>query len=130
MNIEKYVCTLEQSKKLKELGIKQESFWYWVRYWKSGRYEWDLFQKDESDKVNTHISAFTCGELGEMLPRFINVCNREYCLVISKEIRNDKLEWSVRYECQSNDGYRQQVGYTMAEALANMLIMLQKEETT
>ena len=30
MKLEQQVCNLELAKKLKELGVKQESLWYWV----------------------------------------------------------------------------------------------------
>lgn len=32
MKLEEQVCSLELAKKLKELGVKQESLWYWVNY--------------------------------------------------------------------------------------------------
>ena len=31
MKLQNQVCSLELSKKLKELGVKQESLWYWIR---------------------------------------------------------------------------------------------------
>lgn len=64
------LVNLELSKKLKELGVKQESLWYWG---KEDDNSWGLIQIDEDDKIseyyNEYISAFTVAELGEMLPR-------------------------------------------------------------
>ena len=75
MKIEDQVCSLELAKKLKKLGVKQESLFYWVKHWK-GRYEGHVnelfYGKDEDDNVNPHISAFTVAELGEMLPAEVN----------------------------------------------------------
>ena len=59
MKLENQVCSLELSKKLKELGVKQESLWWWANE--------NLFEKE---KVNTTLcsSAFIAAELGEILP--------------------------------------------------------------
>ena len=76
--------SLELSKRLKELGVKQDSLFWWVNHIKSGTnyYIWDLFYlKDEADLVNEHISAFTVAELGIALPRSI----RSYRDVNAKE---------------------------------------------
>ena len=79
MKLEKQVCSLELAKKLKELGVKQDSIFHWC---------WDvetpyiLFQEElpkfaNKDYANRKImtyneakysSAFTVAELGEMLP--------------------------------------------------------------
>lgn len=66
MKLEQQVTSLEISKRLKELGVKQKSLLCW--------YEWD----DKSVSLQTEIvldensidgySAFTVAELGEMLP--------------------------------------------------------------
>lgn len=71
MKLENQVVSLELAKKLKELGVKQESLFYWVRR--------DM-QADDSvvqimqNKIHesygeTLCSAFTVAELGEMLPK-------------------------------------------------------------
>ena len=73
--LEKQVTSLELSKRLKELGVKQDSIFWWVKHIKSGtnHYTWDLvFGKDENDLVNEYISAFTVAEHGEALPRNIH----------------------------------------------------------
>lgn len=58
------VCDLKYAKQLKKLGLEQDSIFYWVNHWQpTTSYVWDLFQKDEDDKVNEHISAFTVPEL-------------------------------------------------------------------
>ncbi len=87
MNIEQQVCSLELSKKLKELGVQQNGYFVW-------RVPKDSFKKDfptgfkpnvfpigfisTYDDVNDNhpyridCSAFTVAELGEMLPDCIN----------------------------------------------------------
>lgn len=76
MKIEQQVTSLEISKKLKELGVKQESYFHWYQgiqgIWSLG---------DTTDMMNGAVdvgrstapqfnsySAFTVAELGEMLP--------------------------------------------------------------
>lgn len=63
MNLEKQVCSIEYSRKLNQLGIKQESQFHWMN--------------EHSMSPNLHftpyghglgLSAFTAAELGEMLP--------------------------------------------------------------
>ncbi|MCK4576855.1 hypothetical protein KAU34_10635 [candidate division WOR-3 bacterium] len=70
MKLSKQVCSLEPAEKLKELKVNQGSLWYWVKYFdgETSKMMCSLFQKNEDDKVNEHISAFTVAELGEMLP--------------------------------------------------------------
>lgn len=72
MTLENQVCSLELSKRLKELGVKQESLFAWQYFsdkegWNIGNvglvpYKWI---------GNKSFSAFTVAELGEMLPHWI-----------------------------------------------------------
>lgn len=81
MNLEEQVCSLELSKKLKELGVKQESQFYWIE----GEKEHYLCMKrntiyyDINNLIPLNLklckddkiySAFTVAELGEILPVF------------------------------------------------------------
>lgn len=98
MKLSDQVTSLELSKKLKELGVKQESlFDWWVNHsfpeankpekyneghWKSISYEvhasWlgnDNKRWGHNDKL---CSAFTVAELGEMLPGVIETENAAY----------------------------------------------------
>jgi hypothetical protein len=61
--LEKQVCSLELCRRLKELGVKQESVFWWVV--EDGGYT--LIPEWQSVGC-IGISAFTVAELGEMLP--------------------------------------------------------------
>lgn len=124
MKLEEQVCTLEQAKRLKELGVKQDSFWYWGKgFFYKGEYNQRLFAINELRKYypgeaiqEGFTSAFTVAELGELyrqkMPNhFITVA---YYFDIDKDC-NDGIvingEMSVQYR-----------GKTEAEARANLLI--------
>lgn len=62
MTIEQQVTNLELSKKLKALGVKQKSLWYWTD---KGLKRCEAWDKDDERIL---CSAFTVAELGEMLP--------------------------------------------------------------
>ena len=76
MKLSRQVCSLEPAKKLKKLGVKQESVWYWQRkYFKENKNgcfsltdEKIFILKRESYSGGEFYSAFTVAELGEMLP--------------------------------------------------------------
>ena len=80
--LEKQVTSLELSKRLKELGVKQDSYWKWENYSKNAYgyvKEWQLTDSscldDEINVIGLRdpkdyeiYAAFTVAELGEMLP--------------------------------------------------------------
>jgi len=72
MKLEDQVCSLELAKRLKELGVKQESYFYWISdedenfVVPTGTYDWGDWPGYE--KFEPKYSAFTVAELGEMLP--------------------------------------------------------------
>jgi hypothetical protein len=72
MKIEQQVTSLEISKRLKELAVKQEGIFHWF-----DRAEVNAFKGEpplllqEIQDTNPHrYSSFTVAELGEMLPKF------------------------------------------------------------
>lgn len=67
MDISKHVVSLDLSRKLKELGVKQSSFFYWMPDGKI-RYGFEMLQDDKGDAV-WPISAFLASELGEILKK-------------------------------------------------------------
>ncbi len=69
--IEKQVCSLELAKRLYEIGVKKESLFVWDD-WGDGRSTLTFFPYSPGrgwlTENITRYSAFTVGELGEMLP--------------------------------------------------------------
>lgn len=148
MTLEQQVCSLELAKKLKELGVKQESLFWWK---KKGRknskngyiYEligenypdgggYDNCEHYSGDKKD--ISAFTVAELGEMLPKQIEYKVSDYGdragyrsldLKCGKTIINDG--WYVLYSDPHPSNLVPVYGTyetTEADARAKMLIYL------
>lgn len=70
MNIEGQVCSLELSKRLKELGIKQESLFVWISIIKT---KFDFIKLRESYEPDSesvgayNYPAFTSEELGDII---------------------------------------------------------------
>lgn len=65
MKLEQQVVSLELSKRLKKLGVKQESLFYWLEY--NDGYS-EVIYRPTDNKTDMGYSAFTVAELGEMLP--------------------------------------------------------------
>lgn len=63
MKLEQQVTSLEISKKLKELGVKQDSYFRWCE--RADKMGWYI---EKSQQFQEGFSAFTVAELGEMLP--------------------------------------------------------------
>ena len=126
MKLEQQLTSLELSKKLKELGVKQDSLWYFVKDDNEGfeRYvqiddfihEWDTDSEygqsiptihdvleDEKwsdwkkDESILIVSAFTVAELGEMLPREI-IHQKETNLV-------EPVPYRIIYEKRNDIGH-------------------------
>lgn len=121
MELEQQVISLELAKKLKKLGVKQESLWWWVEFYSHTHNTriWRVMQKDEDDKINCHISAFTVAELGEMLPK------NSYC----QRIRDNWWRCQWREPLKAEDGKiindcHNFEAFTEANVRAKMLIYL------
>ena len=129
MKLEDQVCSLELAKKLKELGVKKESLFYWadgelvigtdvdllLENNKTRSLAWDAMYI-ELDNFEIY-SAFTVAELGEMIPYCYNSmrCN-------GKDSEN-KEDFYVCYDL--DEGFENsQSEKTEANARAKMLIYL------
>lgn len=86
LKLEDQVCSLESAKKLKELGVSQESLFYWRKYqnWLvdlgtncPGDHEWTDEEVDET-------SAYTTAELMKLLPEMIMQDGNKTILVMGK----------------------------------------------
>ena len=67
MKLQDQVCTLEQSKRLKELGIDQQGLYEWRKMDEYEKYFID--HPSSPNEMSSHIAtAFTVAELGVMIP--------------------------------------------------------------
>ncbi len=127
MKLEQQVCSLELARKLKKLGVKQDSLFWWVEimenYKWTGEYELEYEIPDYQRKTRS-ISAFTVAELGEMLPKGF----------LAQKISNRKTSKN-KYRCH---GYMEDESYYIptlyanseANARAKMLIYLLENNLT
>jgi hypothetical protein len=133
MKLSDQVCSLELAKKLKEMGIKQESLFVW-EYYDENCYAIKYFPYSINNKM-TDIkiygielySAFTSSELGEMLPDTIPY-DKHYKLPSKLDIcKSHDNRWFVSYS-YSSDFYLPPVIASIddkeADALAKVLIYL------
>lgn len=109
MNIENQVCTFEQAKRLKELGVNypsgKESFFKWFECDNGENWEPALFRPDSgefdyilvsglegdfSDEVETrgNWNAFTVSELGVMFGKGTNAASLLYDAVLDQMNRS------------------------------------------
>lgn len=79
MKLEDQVCSLELSKKLKELGLNQDTYWYWGNL--ATQDDFQLLPHHAGIGISTKtFAAFTVAELGEMLPSVITDKNEGFVL--------------------------------------------------
>ena len=72
MKLEEQVISLESAKRLKELGVEQESLFYHVRLTDTpdGREHWLIRNTPWGNGCVFEASAFTVAELGEELKKY------------------------------------------------------------
>lgn len=123
MKLEQQVCSLELATKLKELGVKQESYFVWHG---DGSEEnpWKVFIRSQT---GSNIPAFTVAELGEMLPRVVTKDEKLYLLTPSAGGNGLRFIDYVTYHNGVGTflaAYPYIEGDTEADARAKMLIYL------
>ena len=129
MKLEDQVCSIEPSKKLKELGVKHDSLFYWS-YGCLDELSLQIGIKEGNSLTPiTNISAFTVAELGEMLPKIIEDGNnrniRYHLHILFREHDND---WLIKFE-RGNGGILHFCSDGKeADARAKMLIYLKEKE--
>ena len=126
MDIEDQVCSLELAQKLKEFGIKQEGFFYYVRCGinvNTGeeKYSLDILSHNLESIPSYYISAFTVAELGEILPEEYISCKTKGQKLPSIEY---KKYWLCYYDPDGCDSDVVQMEETEADARAKVLIYL------
>jgi hypothetical protein len=124
MELQKQVCSLELAKRLKKLGLKQESIFYWDFYHVSFFGDWPriISRNDRADRpaadADRMYAAFTVAELGEMLPAY----NWQYPYTFKM---SSQTEWSSVWLSAKNQRIEKQfTANTEADARAKMLVYL------
>lgn len=121
MNLSEHCVSLELATRLKALGVKQDSYFYWHNLDTSYPTLMDRHQETYRSG-DFMISAFTVAELGEMLPATITsmLNERKQSLVIYKDYF---LKWDIAYQ-ENNSFYPIFVNDSLSDAMALMLIYL------
>jgi hypothetical protein len=147
MKLDKQVCTLDQSKKLVELGVKQDANFYWkVNEIQTVITDFEMKRMIERSLpgINEYFPAYTEAELLKMLPFIIgckNGLDDDYFL----SIHGGRNGWHIQYKTNKGDvivnsdgdidravGYLHntyRVAYDLADCAARYLIMLLESKT-
>ena len=140
MKLENQVCSLELAKKLKELGVKQESLWHWKEHrpylWKkqlkaiigNNNLPKYIIPSGQYDEAFVY-SAFTVAELAEMLPNEFSDKGKNYYMSLRKNKYSSKTySWGLSYSAYWDNCYEDMIYSvcedTEANARAKMLIWL------
>lgn len=130
MKLEQQVVSLDLAKRLKELGVKQESLFYWAKD-EHYKLDWRIeFGRPAGTYQNSEwlngemCAAFTVAELGEMLPKNENILTMHFTnghtqIAIQGDIQLEEglaTRWGAASKCIEAD--------TEADARAKMLIYL------
>lgn len=126
MRIESQVCSLEQAKKLVELGITGKSWLQWMAPDEYNVAAYVLVAGNGS--AGTRYPAFTVAELGRMLPDgsdLLGVPTKVAQFDSFRHVAHAAPGWSCGAELSRNKGvWRVQRAETEAQARAAMLIYL------
>lgn len=126
MKIENQCVSLELAKKLKDLGCKQESYFYWIE---EENERFGIYGIGDANPKTywsvPYISAFTVAELGEMLPAQlhieVSVQHPVHQFITEKQFS----QWHAVYICAGCMGkLGSQIAHTEADARAAMLVYL------
>lgn len=128
MRLENQVCSLELAKKFKELGIKQESDFYWCQLASNVIKVFCSLCREHRDfgSYNKLYSAFTVAELGEMLPEAFFWENMTQ---VGLHCGKYSGGWHVYYKTASKRIHYED-DKTEADARAKMLVYLIEKKLT
>lgn len=132
MNLEQQVCELGYAEELRELGVKQVSYFYHHWYKKNRDYERiETYIKGEKPeefddgkwKLKVY-SAYTASELLGLLPIGIENSNLTIFAVSCLKDKDIEKYWRVGYRDYPHEYIHDFCDFNLANALAKMLIYL------
>jgi len=135
LTVDRQVTSLEISKKLEELGVKQESLFYWVHDHVNDIWEividFNCNGMGRNYDWNGKISAFTVSELGEMLFKSKVNCRSRSIQDLLPQYWSNHNKWEIHCTHYYNEKGNQVVDLkidiianTEADARGKMLIYL------
>jgi hypothetical protein len=94
MKTEDQVCSLESAKRLKELGMKRESYFWWHEHPESSSFfvAEKNYMSEDGMSFNLDLPAFTVAELSELIPTWLELPEGTYAPLMSK--RDDGM-WHI-----------------------------------
>lgn len=92
-SLEKQVCSLVWSKRLMEIGIRQDTYFHWV--YNSKAEVWDVSWTDYFDEDEIHYAAFTVQDFVDLFPRIFNILRCEnrwrfYCEASDMHLKDEE----------------------------------------
>lgn len=146
MKIEEICCSLELAKRLKELGLKQESLFYWTLTNSIYKLTWIIDDGGITDKIcplNSY-SAFSAAELADIIPNAVQTQQGDpfdnFRIKITKfysiDLSMNKINnFIVNYDCDTTEASggnawlnrqltRNIYDNNLANAMAKMLVFL------
>lgn len=142
MKLEKQVVSLNIAKRLKELGVKQESLFFHAQLKITGEWQivdWQDMGMDSDPNIKSRVwknytPAFTVAELGEMLPNRVNLplkngkpraSDNVLKAYFGKNVKkNQQCVPQVIYAKTEGNEYLHEHAETEADARGKMLIYL------
>lgn len=128
MRLEDQVANLELSKRLDELGVKIDSYFYWYKNPNSNEFKifhhhrFELVQGSENYEF---YPAYTVAELGIIIPHILQSKNTTQSDSHFETFKNENNQWIVTYVLKhSMPPVIAILGDTEANARAKMLIWL------
>jgi len=123
MKLKNQVCSLELSKQLEKLGVKQNSFWYWFNPFKNQGWELVRYLEWDFNMHHEFYRAYSVAELGEMLPEDYKITLMKDNREITVGLWNLDKKWGKERHCSNFEAK------TEADARAKMLIYLIENKT-
>lgn len=136
MKLQDQVITLEQAKKLKELGVNGDSAFRWlclseVNGLNSTYDYWEIHYDNPIKVCKDRLPAYTVAELGQVLPFWVEDPEDKQCYPLDMYRFNPDWEWHIAYQGTSDKSLISLTAHTEAEARAKMLIhLLENNHTT
>src|ERR1700722_12116697 len=121
MELEDQIVSLELAKRIKELGVKQDSYFWWVNPDMTEGNVTQLLSYDErylDHHPDLYYSAFTASELMDMLPAYIEPCG--YFTIIKMDRSYEVSYSNIQENCPTSEN--------ISNSLAKMIIQLLEQK--